>query len=102
MKALVVDDDRNTVEVIRKAISWESLGIDRVFFSYEIETAKKILEKEGREGIIPVIDSVHTIAHTIKIATVMEKGQIIVITISGRGGKDCASITRYRKGDIYE
>ncbi len=32
----------------------------------------------------------------------MEKGQIIVITISGRGGKDCASITRYRKGDIYE
>ena len=52
MKALVVDDDRNTVEVIRKAISWESLGIDRVFFSYEIETAKKILEKEEVDIII--------------------------------------------------
>ncbi len=56
MKALVVDDDRNTVEVIRKAISWESLGIDRVFFSYEIETAKKILEKEEVDIIISDIE----------------------------------------------
>lgn len=32
----------------------------------------------------------------------MEKEQIIVITISGRGDKNCAAIVRDRKGDIYE
>ena len=37
-----------------------------------------------------------------KIAPTMEKDQVIVITISGRGGKDCAAIARYRGEDIYE
>lgn len=32
----------------------------------------------------------------------MGKEQIIVITISGRGDKDCAAIARYRGEDIHE
>ena len=32
----------------------------------------------------------------------MDKDKIIVITISGRGDKDCAAIARYRGEDIYE
>ena len=48
------------------------------------------------EGIIPAIESAHAIAHAIKIATVMDKEQTIVVTISGRGDKDCAAIARYR------
>ena len=32
----------------------------------------------------------------------MSKDQIIVITISGRGDKDCAAIARYRGEDIHE
>lgn len=32
----------------------------------------------------------------------MDKGQIIVITISGRGDKDCAAIARYRGEDLHE
>lgn len=31
-----------------------------------------------------------------------EYGQIVVITISGRGDKDCAAIARYRGEDIHE
>ena len=34
--------------------------------------------------------------------TGMRKDQIIVITISGRGDKDCAAIARYRGEDIHE
>lgn len=54
------------------------------------------------EGIIPAIESAHAIAHAIKIATVMDKEQTIVVTISGRGDKDCAAIARYRGEDIHD
>lgn len=54
------------------------------------------------EGIIPAIESAHAIAHAMKIAPKMDRGQIIVVTISGRGDKDCAAIARYRGEDIHE
>ncbi|MDD3543089.1 MAG: tryptophan synthase subunit beta, partial [Petrimonas sp.] len=54
------------------------------------------------EGIIPAIESAHAVAHAMKIAPKMDKEQIIVINISGRGDKDCAAIARYRGEDIYE
>lgn len=54
------------------------------------------------EGIIPAIESAHAVAHGMKIAPAMETDKIVVITISGRGDKDCASIARYRGENIYE
>ena len=54
------------------------------------------------EGIIPAIESAHAVAHAMKLAPNMQKDQIIVITISGRGDKDCAAIARYRGENLYE
>ena len=54
------------------------------------------------EGIIPAIESAHAVAHAMKIAPQMGKDQIMVITVSGRGDKDCAAIARYRGEDIRE
>ena len=54
------------------------------------------------EGIIPAIESSHAIAHAMKIAPAMDKDKIIVVTVSGRGDKDCAAIARYRGEDIHE
>ena len=54
-----------------------------------------------QEGIIPAIESAHAVAYAMKLAPTMSKDQIIVITISGRGDKDCAAIARYRGEDIY-
>lgn len=54
------------------------------------------------EGIIPAIESAHAVAHAMKIAPDMDKNKIVVITISGRGDKDCAAIARYRGEDIDE
>ena len=54
------------------------------------------------EGIIPAIESAHAVAHAMKTAPELDKDKIIVITISGRGDKDCAAIARYRGEDIYE
>lgn len=54
------------------------------------------------EGIIPAIESAHAVAHAMKIAPDMRRDQILVITISGRGDKDCAAIARYRGEDLHE
>ena len=54
------------------------------------------------EGIIPAIESAHAVAHAIKLAPTMTKDQILVITISGRGDKDCAAIARYRGEGLHE
>ena len=54
------------------------------------------------EGIIPAIESAHAVAYAMKLAPTMSKDQIIIITISGRGDKDCAAIARYRGEDINE
>lgn len=54
------------------------------------------------EGIIPAIESAHAVAYARKIVPAMDKNQTVVITISGRGDKDCAAIARYRGEDIHE
>lgn len=54
------------------------------------------------EGIIPAIESAHAVAHAMKLAPAMNKEQIIVVNLSGRGDKDCAAIARYRGEDLYE
>ncbi len=54
------------------------------------------------EGIIPAIESAHAVAYAMKLAPTMRKDQILVITISGRGDKDCAAIARYRGEDLHE
>ena len=54
------------------------------------------------EGIIPAIESAHAVAHAMKLAPTLGKDKVIVITISGRGDKDCAAIARYRGEDLSE
>ena len=54
------------------------------------------------EGIVAAIESAHAVAYAQKLAPTLAKDKIIVITISGRGDKDCAAIARYRGEDIHE
>ena len=54
------------------------------------------------EGIIPAIESAHAVAHAMKIAGSMDKEQIIVVNLSGRGDKDVAAIARYKGVDLHE
>ena len=54
------------------------------------------------EGIIPAIESSHAIAHAMRVAPEMNKDDIIIITVSGRGDKDVATIARYKGVELYE
>lgn len=54
------------------------------------------------EGIIAAIESSHAVAHVMKIAPTMNKDDIIICCLSGRGDKDVAAIARYRGVDLHE
>ena len=54
------------------------------------------------EGIIPAIESAHAVAYAMKLAPALGKEKLVVITLSGRGDKDCAAIARYRGEDLSE
>lgn len=55
-----------------------------------------------KEGIIPAIESSHAVAYAKKIAPSMNKDDIIIICLSGRGDKDVASIAKYKGRNIHE
>jgi tryptophan synthase beta chain len=44
------------------------------------------------EGILPALESAHAIAHAIKLAPAMEKDQILIVNLSGRGDKDVEQV----------
>lgn len=67
------------------------------------EAVNAFLVLSQEEGIIPAIESSHALAYCLKVAPTLSKDKIIVVNLSGRGDKDCASIARYLgKGDIHE
>ena len=52
------------------------------------------------EGIIPALESAHAVAHLLKIAPELEKDQIVVLNLSGRGDKDVTEVMRLLGGEF--
>ena len=50
------------------------------------------------EGIIPALESSHAVAEVLKMAPTLNKDQIVVICLSGRGDKDVTQIYERDKG----
>lgn len=44
------------------------------------------------EGIIPALESSHAIAHVVKLAPRLSKGEIVLVNLSGRGDKDVNTV----------
>ena len=44
------------------------------------------------EGIIPALESAHAVAHALKVAREMNRDQILIVNLSGRGDKDIDSV----------
>jgi len=44
------------------------------------------------EGIMPALESSHAVAHAIKVAKTMDKDQIVLVNLSGRGDKDIHTV----------
>ena len=46
------------------------------------------------EGIMPALETAHAVAYGVKLAATMDKDQMLVINISGRGDKDIHTIAQ--------
>jgi tryptophan synthase beta chain len=50
------------------------------------------------EGIIPALESAHAVAHACKVAPDMDRDDIVVINLSGRGDKDVQQAAKFIGG----
>ncbi|MCX7828561.1 MAG: tryptophan synthase subunit beta [Thermanaerothrix sp.] len=51
------------------------------------------------EGIIPALESAHAVAHGIRHASALQKDQVVVVNLSGRGDKDLHTVKFIIGGD---
>jgi tryptophan synthase beta chain len=58
------------------------------------EVLQAFQELSRTEGIIPALESAHAVAYAKKLAPTMNKDQIIIINLSGRGDKDVEQVFR--------
>ena len=73
------------------------------YFAVTDDEAVNAFEYLSRtEGIIPAIESAHALAAAMVLAPKTDRNKCIVVTVSGRGDKDCAAIARYRGENISE
>lgn len=61
----------------------------------EVLEAFQVLSKT--EGIIPALESAHAVAYTMKLAPQLDKDQILIVNISGRGDKDVEQVFQMLK-----
>ena len=52
------------------------------------------------EGIIPALEPAHALAHVVKIAPDMDRGQTIIMNLCGRGDKDVFTVAKALGVDI--
>ncbi|MBV9642431.1 MAG: tryptophan synthase subunit beta [Verrucomicrobia bacterium] len=71
--------------------------IGRVEYDYATDDAvlSAFLELSSTEGIIPALESTHAIAYLIQHAREMNREQVVIINLSGRGDKDVHQIAQH-------
>ena len=100
MSYLLHDDDGQITEAhsISAGLDYPGVGCEHSYLkdsgraNYVTITDAEALEGfkllSIKEGIIPALESAHAIAHVAKIAPEMNKEDIILVCLSGRGDKD--------------
>ena len=108
MNTKVILDDKGEIAPvysISAGLDYPGVGPEHAFLEDEkrvvyesctdAEAVDAFLELSREEGIIPAIESAHAISYGVKLASTLDKDQIIVINLSGRGDKDVNQIQEY-------
>ncbi|MHA1712529.1 MAG: tryptophan synthase subunit beta [Candidatus Ranarchaeia archaeon] len=64
------------------------------------EALEAFLELSRMEGIIPALESSHALAYATVLAKTMDKDDVIVVTLSGRGDKDIGIVAKHLEGRL--
>jgi len=111
MRSYLLQDDDGNVKLahsISAGLDYPGVGPEhsylrdsgRVFYTSvtDEEAMQALLELCKLEGIIPAIESSHALAYAFKKSKEMTEDQILVLCLSGRGDKDCHTISDYLHG----
>ncbi|MHB7916856.1 tryptophan synthase subunit beta [Staphylococcus borealis] len=116
-KMYLIQDDHGQVELahsISAGLDYPGIGpehsyyhdIGRVKYEHasDTEAMEALIRFSKMEGIISAIESAHALSYVEKLAPKMNKDEILVVTISGRGDKDMETIRHYMKtrGDSHD
>jgi tryptophan synthase beta chain len=92
----------STTHSVSAGLDYSAIGPEHAYLhdigriSYSKATDAEALEAfqllAHLEGIIPALESAHAIAELMKLAPSMNKEQIIVVNLSGRGDKDVSTV----------
>ncbi len=113
MQTIVLqDDDGQTLPVhsVSAGLDYPGVGPEHAFWKmsgraeYVAATDQEALDAfhllSRMEGVIPALETAHAVAHAVKLAPTLDREQIIVINLSGRGDKDCAEVARLTGEDV--
>jgi tryptophan synthase beta chain len=67
-------------------------GRARYVAATDDEALQAFHELTRTEGIMPALESSHALAYTRKLAPTMDKDQLIIVNLSGRGDKDIHTV----------
>ena len=91
-----------TTHSVSAGLDYPSIGPEHAFLhdsgrvEYSSVTDAEALEAfqllSRLEGIIPALESAHAVAHSIKVAGRLDREQVLVVNLSGRGDKDINSV----------
>ena len=59
------------------------------------EAIEAFIKLSKEEGIVPALEPAHALAYTMKLAKTLDKDDIIVVCLSGRGDKDVDVVIEY-------
>ena len=103
---LMADDDGEIIEThsISAGLDYPGVGPEHAWLkdtgrvTYVNITDTEALEGfyalTHNEGIIPALESSHAMAYTMKLAPTMNKDEIIIVNLSGRGDKDMQTMAK--------
>ncbi|MFS8580441.1 MAG: tryptophan synthase subunit beta, partial [Novibacillus thermophilus] len=106
-KCYVMQDDDGNIQPthsVAAGLDYPGVGPEHSYYhsigraEYTTVTDEEALEAfqalSKAEGIIPALESAHAVAYAMKVAPKMERDQIIVVNLSGRGDKDVEQVFR--------
>jgi tryptophan synthase beta chain len=92
------DGQIQTTHSVSAGLDYPSVGPEHSYYrdlgriDYVSATDDEALEAfqllSELEGLIPALESAHAVAHVKKLAPTLERDQVVVINLSGRGDKD--------------
>lgn len=113
MKTYVLMDDDDQVlpaYSISAGLDYPRVGPEHAFLKdakraeyYAITDAEAVAAFQllsKTEGIIPALESSHALAQAVKMVPQMEKDDLVIVTVSGRGDKDVNQVAAYLGIDL--